>query len=97
KAIPNAEILVLREDGTEAGPNEPGELVHRGPLVAQGYWNDPERTRERFRPLRFGPSEVPRDEIAVWSGDTVVKDDEGFLYFIGRTDDMIKTSGYRVS
>jgi acyl-CoA ligase (AMP-forming) (exosortase A-associated) len=97
KAIPNAEILVLRPDGSEAAPGEPGELVHRGPLVAQGYWNDPERTAERFRPLTLGPAECPRTEYAVWSGDTVVRDEEGFLYFVGRKDDMIKTSGYRVS
>ncbi|MCS6945897.1 MAG: acyl-CoA ligase (AMP-forming), exosortase A system-associated [Sutterellaceae bacterium] len=97
KAIPNAEILVLREDGTPCGPNEPGELVQRGALVAMGYWNDPERTAERFRPLpgRVGGLVLP--EIAVFSGDTVRMDEEGFLYFIGRRDEMIKTSGYRVS
>jgi acyl-CoA synthetase (AMP-forming)/AMP-acid ligase II len=51
KAIPNAEILVLRQDGTPCDPNEPGELVHRGPLVSLGYWNDQARTAERFRVL----------------------------------------------
>jgi acyl-CoA ligase (AMP-forming) (exosortase A-associated) len=101
KAIPDAEVLVLREDGSECAPNEPGELVQRGALVAMGYWNDPERTAERFRPL---PAAAPGreaglvlPEIAVFSGDTVRRDDEGFLYFIGRRDEMIKTSGYRVS
>jgi acyl-CoA ligase (AMP-forming) (exosortase A-associated) len=96
KAIPNAEILVLRPDGTECGPGEEGELVHRGPLVAQGYWNDPVRTAERFRPL---PGRAPwqPEERAVWSGDTVVADEDGFLSFVGRADEMIKTSGYRVS
>ncbi|MBV7534775.1 acyl-CoA ligase (AMP-forming), exosortase A system-associated [Duganella sp. sic0402] len=96
KAIPNAEILVLHEDGTPCGPDEPGELVHRGALVAMGYWNDAARTAERFRPLP-AQSGVPIPELAVWSGDTVRADDQGYLYFIGRTDDMIKTSGYRVS
>lgn len=96
KAIPDAEILVLRADGTRCGPGEEGELVHRGPLVALGYWNDPERTAERFRPLPGAPSwRAP--ERAVWSGDTVVADEEGFLFYVGRRDDMIKTSGYRVS
>ncbi|GGN33383.1 acyl-CoA ligase (AMP-forming) (exosortase A-associated) [Actinoplanes campanulatus] len=96
KAIPNAEILVLRPDGTPTGPGEEGELVHRGALVALGYWNDPQRTAERFRPLPGREGElVP--EIAVFSGDTVIRDEEGFLYFVGRADDMIKTSGYRVS
>ena len=51
KAIPNAEILVVRPDGSLCGPGEQGELVHRGALVALGYWNDPERTAERFRPV----------------------------------------------
>ena len=97
KAIPHAEILVVREDGSECDPDEPGELVHRGPLVALGYWNDPERTAERFRPAPGGPDGVCLPEIAVWSGDTVRKDADGFLYFVGRRDEMIKTSGYRVS
>lgn len=97
RAIPNAEILVVRPDGSRAQPGEEGELVHRGPLVALGYWNDPERTTHRFRPLP-GPQPTWRaPELAVWSGDTVVADDEGYLYFVGRVDDMIKTSGYRVS
>ncbi len=101
KAIPNAEVLVLREDGSECAPNEPGELVQRGALVAMGYWNDEEKTAERFKPL---PSRAPGrqsgfvlPEIAVFSGDNVRRDEEGFLYFIGRRDEMIKTSGYRVS
>ncbi|EWM18231.1 acyl-CoA ligase (AMP-forming), exosortase A system-associated [Kutzneria sp. 744] len=93
KAIPNAEILVVRPDGTPCEPGESGELVHRGALVAQGYWRDPVRTAERFRPL---PTSYG-SEIAVWSGDTVYQDEDGFLYFVGRGDDMIKTSGYRVS
>ena len=101
KAIPNAEILVLREDGTECGPDEPGELVHRGALVGQGYWNDPEKTAERYKLLPAGvggrESGLQLPEYAVYSGDTVRKDAEGFLYFIGRRDEMMKTSGYRVS
>jgi acyl-CoA ligase (AMP-forming) (exosortase A-associated) len=101
KAIPNAEILVLREDGSECGPDEPGELVHRGALVGMGYWGDPEKTAERYKPLpvgvaaREGGLVIP--ELAVFSGDTVRRDAEGFLYFIGRRDEMMKTSGYRVS
>jgi acyl-CoA synthetase (AMP-forming)/AMP-acid ligase II len=97
KAIPNAEILVVRPDGTECGPNEPGELVHRGALVAKGYWRDAERTAERFRPAPGQLAGVPLTEIAVWSGDLVQRDEEGFLYFVGRNDELIKTSGYRVS
>ncbi|NVM78324.1 acyl-CoA ligase (AMP-forming) (exosortase A-associated) [Duganella sp. SG902] len=97
KAIPNAEILVLRQDGSPCAPNEPGELVHRGALVSMGYWNDVARTAERFRPLPARADGLPLAELAVWSGDTVRADEEGYLYFIGRGDDMIKTSGYRVS
>ena len=97
KAIPNAQVLVVREDGTECEPGEPGELVHRGVHVSLGYWNDLEKTAERFRPAPGQPAGLPMAEIAVWSGDTVKKDEEGFLYFVGRRDEMIKTSGYRVS
>ena len=101
KAIPNAEILVLREDGSQCAADEPGELVHRGALVGQGYWNDAEKTAERYKLLAFdapgraGGLQLP--EYAVFSGDTVRMDAEGFLYFIGRRDEMMKTSGYRVS
>ncbi|GAA2106665.1 acyl-CoA ligase (AMP-forming), exosortase A system-associated [Microlunatus panaciterrae] len=97
KAIPNAEIIVARADGSRCEPGEEGELVHRGPLVALGYWNNPERTAERFRPAPGTTTDWRTPEIAVWSGDAVVEDEEGFLYFVGRKDEMIKTSGYRVS
>jgi acyl-CoA ligase (AMP-forming) (exosortase A-associated) len=101
RAIPNAEILVLRDDGSLCDADEPGELVHRGPLVGMGYWNDPVKTAERYRPLPAGvggrEAGLPLPEYAVFSGDTVRRDAEGFLFFIGRRDEMIKTSGYRVS
>lgn len=97
KAIPNAEILVVRPDGTRCAPGEEGELVHRGALVSMGYWNDAQRTAERFRPAPGQDAAWRTPEIAVWSGDTVIADEEGFLYFVGRKDEMIKTSGYRVS
>ena len=97
KAIPNAEILVVRSDGSPCEPGEEGELVHRGSLVALGYWKDPGRTAERFRPCPLPQAGVPTTELAVWSGDTVRCDEEGFIYFVGRRDEMIKTSGYRVS
>jgi acyl-CoA synthetase (AMP-forming)/AMP-acid ligase II len=97
KAIPNAEILVLRDDGTPCGPNEPGELVQRGALVGLGYWNDAEKTAERYKPLPGREAGLVRPEIAVFSGDTVRMDEDGFLYFVGRRDEMIKSSGYRIS
>lgn len=101
KAIPNAEILVLREDGSPCAAEEPGELVHRGALVGMGYWNDAEKTAERYKLLAAdAPGRNPGlqlPEYAVFSGDTVRQDAEGFLYFIGRRDEMIKSSGYRIS
>lgn len=101
KAIPNAEILVLRDDGSPCDADEPGELVHRGALVGMGYWNDADKTAERYKLLPAGApgreAGLQLPEYAVFSGDTVRKDAEGFLYFIGRRDEMIKTSGYRVS
>ncbi|GGF10843.1 acyl-CoA ligase (AMP-forming), exosortase A system-associated [Aliidongia dinghuensis] len=97
KAIPNNEILVVDEEGAPCPPGQVGELVHRGATVAMGYWNDPEQTAMRFRPAPKGDAAAPPGERAVWSGDLVRQDEEGFLYFVGRRDDMIKTSGYRVS
>ncbi|KQV38812.1 acyl-CoA ligase (AMP-forming), exosortase A system-associated [Massilia sp. Root335] len=97
RAIPNAEILVVRPDGSPCDPDEPGELVHRGALVALGYWNDPARTAQRFRPAPGRDPGLPVPELAVWSGDTVRRDADGYLYFVGRSDDMIKVSGYRIS
>ncbi|MGA9581619.1 MAG: acyl-CoA ligase (AMP-forming), exosortase A system-associated [Allosphingosinicella sp.] len=93
-AIPFAEVMASKPDGSLCAPGEDGELVHAGPLVARGYWNDPERTAIRFRPAppgsRYGGT-------AVWSGDRVRRDEQGLLYFVGREDSMIKTSGNRVS
>lgn len=97
KAIPNAEVLVVRQDGSPCGPGEEGELVHRGALVSLGYWNDAEKTAERFKPVPGHNAALTMPEIAVWSGDTVRMDEEGFIYFVSRRDEMIKTSGYRVS
>ncbi|HEY7594356.1 MAG TPA: acyl-CoA ligase (AMP-forming), exosortase A system-associated [Actinophytocola sp.] len=97
KSIPNAEVLVVRPDGSPCEPGEHGEIVHRGALVALGYWNDPARTAERFRPFPPAGPAAYRGELAVWSGDVAYRDEDGFLYFVGRNDEMIKTSGYRVS
>jgi acyl-coenzyme A synthetase/AMP-(fatty) acid ligase len=91
---PFAEVMVARSDGSRAAPGEAGELVHCGPLVARGYWNDPARTAERFKPA---PAGSRYGGTAVWSGDQVRTDEQGLLYFVGRADAMIKTSGNRVS
>ena len=94
RAIPFAEVLVIRPDGTQAAAGEPGELVHAGPLVAQGYWRDAARTAERFRPA---PAASTHGGMAVWSGDTVVEGADRLLRFVGRDDEMIKSAGNRIS
>nr|WP_245806063.1 acyl-CoA ligase (AMP-forming), exosortase A system-associated [Erythrobacter donghaensis] len=94
KAIPFAEILVINDAGEVAANGEEGELVHCGPLVAQGYWQAPERTAERFRPA---PAASTYGGMAVWSGDRVRRDADGLLYFAGRRDAMIKSAGNRIS
>lgn len=94
RAIPHAEILVCRPDGGVTDDEEPGELVHAGPLVAKGYWGDAERTAQRFKPA---PAASRYGGTSVWSGDTVRRDAAGLLYFVGRDDAMIKTAGNRVS
>ncbi|MBN1559664.1 acyl-CoA ligase (AMP-forming), exosortase A system-associated [candidate division KSB1 bacterium] len=97
KAIPGEEIMVLDENNQPVKPGQVGELVHRGALVAQGYWGDAENTNIRFRPNPMQPADVPLREIVVFSGDQVKIDEQGFLYFIGRRDEMIKYAGNRVS
>ncbi|MEW9856945.1 acyl-CoA ligase (AMP-forming), exosortase A system-associated [Novosphingobium sp. M1R2S20] len=94
RAIPHAEILVINDRGDIAADGEEGELVHCGPLVAKGYWQDAERTAERFRPA---PTASQYGGIAVWSGDRVKRDADGLLYFVGRRDAMIKSAGNRIS
>ena len=97
KAIPDTEILVLNERGELCKPGEPGELVHRGPTVSLGYWNRPEDTARVLRPNPLLPPEMGDCEKVCYSGDIVKMDEDGFLYFIGRRDTMIKSSGFRIS
>lgn len=94
RAIPFAEVGIARADGSCADPGEPGELVHAGPLVAQGYWGDAERTAQRFRDA---PAWTGSGGKAVWSGDTVVQGADGLFRFVGRDDEMIKSAGNRIS
>jgi len=92
KAIPDCQVLVLDENGEECPPNVVGELVHRGATVTKGYWRDPETTAKVFRSHPRFPG-----EMLVFSGDKVRRDEEGYLYFVARGDEMIKTKGFRVS
>lgn len=93
-AIPHAEVLVVRPDGSVTDDDEPGELVQMGPLVSYGYWRDDARTALRFRPA---PDASRLGGMAVWSGDTMRRGADGLLTFVGRDDEMIKTGGFRVS
>jgi len=97
KAIPDTEILVINENGQPCRPGEVGELVHRGPTVSMGYWGQPELTARSLRPHPFLPPELGGEEKVCYSGDLVKMDEDGFLYFMGRRDTMIKSSGFRIS
>lgn len=97
KAIPDTEILVLNEKNQLCAPGETGELVHRGPTVSMGYWGQPETTNKVLRPNPLLPTELGDCERVCYSGDLVKMDEDGFLYYIGRRDTMIKSSGYRIS
>jgi acyl-CoA synthetase (AMP-forming)/AMP-acid ligase II len=97
KAIPDTEVLVVDDEGRPCGPGKVGELVHRGPTVSLGYWGHPELTDSVLRPNPLAPPEAADAEKVCYSGDLVTKDEEGFLYFVGRRDAMIKSSGFRIS
>lgn len=102
KAIPDVELYVIDEDGQECATREVGELIHRGSYIYRGFWNAPTDTAERFKSVQILKNAVNlegqlADEIVVATGDYVYKDEEGYFYFVSRRDDMIKTSGFRVS
>lgn len=97
KALPNVELWVLDEQGQLCQPGAVGELVHRGPILSPGYWGQPELTARVFRPHPFLPPAFSNGERVCYSGDLVKRDEEGFFYFVGRRDAMIKSAGYRIS
>jgi acyl-CoA synthetase (AMP-forming)/AMP-acid ligase II len=102
KAIPDVELYVIDENGNECKPRVTGELIHRGGYIYKGYWNAPKETAERFKSIQILKNVINlegqlTDEIVVKTGDFVYKDEEGYLYFVSRLDDMIKTRGYRVN
>lgn len=90
-AIPGTEAYVIRDDGSRADPGEPGELVIRGPHVMKGYWENPEATARALMDGPFAWEKVLR------TGDLFRTDAQGFLYFLGRKDDIIKSRGEKVS
>ncbi len=97
RAIPGASVMVLRDDLSPCAPGEVGELVHCGPTVTLGYWNDAAATARVFGPNPHQVAGAPDTARLVFTGDLARQDDEGFLYYDGRRDRMIKTLGYRVS
>jgi len=90
-AIPNTEVWIEDEQGHRVEPGEVGELVVRGSHVMQGYWELPEETARTFRPGRY-----PGQRL-LYTGDLFTMDEEGFLYFVSRKDDIIKSRGEKVS
>jgi len=90
-AIPNTELWVIDEDGNKVGPNVIGQLVIRGATVMQGYWEKPEATAKKLKP---GP--LPGERV-LHTGDYCKLDEEGYLYFVGRMDDVIKSRGEKVA
>jgi len=91
RGMPNEEVYVVDDDGNRVGPGVVGELVIRGSNVMKGYWERPEDTAHCLRP---GP--LPGERV-LYSGDLFRSDEEGYLYFVGRKDDIIKTRGEKVS
>jgi len=90
-AIPNTEAMVVDEAGTRVAPGVIGELVIRGPHVMAGYWENPEATDKALK-----PGTHPWEK-RLHTGDLFYADAEGFLYFVGRKDDIIKTRGEKVA
>lgn len=96
KAIPECEIFLVNEHNQRCKPGEPGILVHRGPTVSLGYWNRPEETARVLKRNPLIPEHQGAD-IVCYSGDLAMQDEDGFFYFVGRNDAMIKSVGHRIS
>lgn len=94
KAVPSSEVLVVGTDGRELKAFEHGELIQSGPLVSQGYWNDPVGTAAKIHQRDV---DSPSGKHFAWSGDEAYKDEDGYIYFVSRMDDLVKLNGYRVS
>ena len=96
KPIPGVDVAIVREDGSIAGPNEVGEIVHRGDYLFLGYWNDPDATAHALKPDPLAPAGVPGPPRALYTGDLGYLDEHGFLFFAGRGDNQLKSMGVRV-
>jgi len=91
KAIPNCETYIIDEAGRRVGPGVTGELIVRGANVMRGYWGKPQETAERLR-----DGDIPGEKV-LHSGDLFQTDEEGFLYFVARKDDVFKCKGEKIS
>jgi acyl-coenzyme A synthetase/AMP-(fatty) acid ligase len=94
KPIPGVDVAIVREDGSIAAANEVGEIVHRGDYVFLGYWNHSDATAKTLRPDPLAPA--GSSARAVFTGDLGYRDEEGFLFFAGRRDHLLKSMGVRV-
>jgi acyl-CoA synthetase (AMP-forming)/AMP-acid ligase II len=90
-AIPNTELWIVDEEDRKVGPNVVGQLVIRGATVMKGYWEKPEQTAKKLKP---GP--IPGEQV-LYTGDLCRLDEDGYLYFVGRMDDIIKSRGEKVA
>lgn len=102
KAIPDVELYIINKDGNECAPREIGELIHRGAGIYKGFWNSQEDTNKKFKSIKILENVIDlqqglTDEIVVATGDYVYKDEEGYIFFVCRHDDMINTAGYRIN
>ena len=91
KAIPGTEMYLLSPEGEPVSTGEPGILYVRGPHVMVGYWNNPDKSAEMLK-----EGKLPGEKV-LCTQDWFKMDDEGFFYFVGRSDDIIKTRGEKVS
>jgi len=91
KAMPNTEVYVADPEGRPVPPGVVGELIVRGASVMRGYWRRPRETEEWLKP---GPNQ---GELVLHTHDRFRVDEEGFLYFVGRSDDILKTKGEKVN
>ncbi len=91
RGMPNEQVFVVDDDGSEVGPGVVGELVVRGSNVMRGYWNRPDETARALHPGRY-----PWERV-LHTGDLFMKDESGYLYFVARRDDIIKSRGEKVS
>jgi acyl-CoA synthetase (AMP-forming)/AMP-acid ligase II len=97
KPIPNLDITLVNAEGNICKPQEEGQIVHRGGVIAKGYWNDEKKSEEVFRHSSVVPEYLRNVEKVVYSGDIAVMDEDGFIYFKARSDEQIKVLGYRVA